>query len=329
MSPEISVVICTHNPRADYLARTLAALRAQTLPAFRWELLVVDNCSEPALAGSLDLGWHPGSRILREERLGLAHGRVCGLENTTGGLIVFVDDDNVMADDFLENVLKIAEAWPMLGTWGGRVTAQFEEPPPDWLLPFTHHLAVSKCSQTVWSSFVTDRALPVGAGLCLRRSVADVYLAKTRTDPMHSRFGRTKKKEAVAGDDQYICLCAETIGLGSGKFPQLRLEHIIPPSRTTPAYFLRVARGNAHGAMLLHAVWQTHRNHSDKFYWPIFKMAGSLLLYRGMRRRILLAEARGEFSAMCEARRLRKAARPKPAVIPGAAQASKSSGGAA
>jgi glycosyltransferase involved in cell wall biosynthesis len=28
----ISVIVCTFNPRADYLQRTLGALRAQTLP---------------------------------------------------------------------------------------------------------------------------------------------------------------------------------------------------------------------------------------------------------------------------------------------------------
>ncbi len=49
--PRVSVVIPTHNPREDYLARVLDALRAQTLDQSAWELVVVDNNSKPALVG--------------------------------------------------------------------------------------------------------------------------------------------------------------------------------------------------------------------------------------------------------------------------------------
>jgi glycosyltransferase involved in cell wall biosynthesis len=51
----LSVIVCTHNPRQDYLARALAALRDQTLPTNEWELLVVDNASDIHLARTIDL----------------------------------------------------------------------------------------------------------------------------------------------------------------------------------------------------------------------------------------------------------------------------------
>ena len=59
-APELSVILCTHNPRAAFLAETLAGLRAQTLPPERWELLVVDNASNQPLVP--DLAWHPRAR---------------------------------------------------------------------------------------------------------------------------------------------------------------------------------------------------------------------------------------------------------------------------
>jgi len=37
----VSVIICTHNPRPDYLQRVLDALKAQTLPKENWELLLM------------------------------------------------------------------------------------------------------------------------------------------------------------------------------------------------------------------------------------------------------------------------------------------------
>ena len=42
----LSVIICTHNPRLDYLRRTFDALKLQTLDRDQWELLLIDNASD-------------------------------------------------------------------------------------------------------------------------------------------------------------------------------------------------------------------------------------------------------------------------------------------
>src|SRR5216683_7353973 len=103
----ISVLICAYNPRSDYLRRCTHALRGQKLPYKLWELVVVDNrCDEP-LADRIDLSWHPEARIVREETLGLTSARLRGIRETTGELLVFVDDDNVLETDFLETALRI------------------------------------------------------------------------------------------------------------------------------------------------------------------------------------------------------------------------------
>src|SRR5277367_5769846 len=100
-SAEISVIVCTHNPRADYLRRTLDALREQNFPLNKWELLLIDNASEKPLAEVYDLSWHPQGRHVRELELGLTAARVRGIRESNGGLLVFVDDDNVLAPDYL------------------------------------------------------------------------------------------------------------------------------------------------------------------------------------------------------------------------------------
>ncbi len=51
----VSVVIPTHNPRKDYLARVVDALRGQTLSKDLWELLIVDNGSRVPLAAAARL----------------------------------------------------------------------------------------------------------------------------------------------------------------------------------------------------------------------------------------------------------------------------------
>ena len=105
LGPQLSVVICTHNPRTDYLGRCFAALEVQTLPRERWDLLVIDNACDEPLAPRLDLAWHPGARLVREDTLGLTPARLRGIQEATGPLLVFVDDDNVLDTDYLEVAL--------------------------------------------------------------------------------------------------------------------------------------------------------------------------------------------------------------------------------
>ena len=90
MSFEVSVVIPTHNPRRDYLARTLEALAGQTLDRSKWELVIVDNASSEMGDGRWEMGGILHARIVREERLGLTNARLRGFAETTGEIIVLV-----------------------------------------------------------------------------------------------------------------------------------------------------------------------------------------------------------------------------------------------
>src|SRR5204862_5153681 len=98
---QLSVILCTHNPRPDYLASTLEALRNQILPQEAWELVLVDNASDPTVVSATRLGWHKNGRQVREEKLGLTPARLRGIAEAKGEMLVFVDDDNVLAADYL------------------------------------------------------------------------------------------------------------------------------------------------------------------------------------------------------------------------------------
>ncbi len=67
---DISVIICTHNPRPDYLGRVLEALKAQTLSKDQWELLLIDSASDDPIAGRVDLLWQPNAKHIRETAIG-------------------------------------------------------------------------------------------------------------------------------------------------------------------------------------------------------------------------------------------------------------------
>jgi glycosyltransferase involved in cell wall biosynthesis len=111
VTPRVSVVIATHE-RPEGIARTLAALRAQTLPAEDFEVVVVDDGSGPETAAALQqaaAAGGPALTLLRNETAGgPARARNRGWREARGALIAFTDDDCVPSPRWLESIL---EAW--------------------------------------------------------------------------------------------------------------------------------------------------------------------------------------------------------------------------
>src|ERR1700749_4522865 len=132
MQPAISVITCAHNSKPDNLEQTLAALKSQTLGTEHWEYLLIDNGSDEPLAARVDLSWHPHGRHIREDNLGLTHARLRGISESRGEVLVFVDDDNVLDIDYLEQVIALSKQHQMIGAWSGQCRPVFDEPPPAW-----------------------------------------------------------------------------------------------------------------------------------------------------------------------------------------------------
>lgn len=112
---QLSVVICTHNPRKNFLSRTVEGLGRQTLPSSRWELLVIDNASTEPIGNRFAASGQPRPRGNCEEVLGLPSTRLSGIKESAAGLIVFVHVDNVLCPDYLQKAYAIHERLPMLG----------------------------------------------------------------------------------------------------------------------------------------------------------------------------------------------------------------------
>lgn len=243
---DTSVVVCAHNPRRDYLHRALGALKGQTLPKDRWELLVVDNASEDRLADTCDLSWHGRARHVREDNLGLTPARLRGITEASGDLLIFVDDDNVLASDFLEEALEIHGRYPYLGAFGaGRLEPAFEVQPPPEIRPHLPLLALRSVSTARWSNNVRDdESIPWGAGLCVRRPVAHLYRQFVASLEAVAVLDRTGEELFSGGDDVFAWVAASA-GYGFGIFPQLSVTHLIGAGRLNQRYFLRLIHDHA------------------------------------------------------------------------------------
>lgn len=249
------IALCTHNPRPEFIAETLASLRAQDLPTTGWDLLVVDNASSPPLSGRLDLSWHPSARIVREERLGIAPARVCALREFTAGsadLLLFIDDDNLLAPDYLRVGLAIAAREPRLGCWGGQLLPRFLAPPPDWIGPFLKYLAIFPLQHELRLARFAGNYDPVPptAGMFLRRDVALHYLELVASAPTRLALGGDSRLR-IGGEDMDLALTALDLGFELARLPSLTLTHLIPPSRLTEEYIATLLRGAAAGSAIL------------------------------------------------------------------------------
>jgi hypothetical protein len=239
----VSVIVCTHNPRRDYLQRCLAALDHQTLPKDVWELVIVDNASAPDKAPPRVLAWHPRARVVSEPKLGLTPARLCGIRAAAGELLVFVDDDNVLDPDFLETALGVARERPFLGAWSGQCRPEFEQPPPEWTRRYWGSLVIRQFEEDVWSNLPRlPDTMPCGAGLCIRRPAAQHYLALHEAGKRSFQFDRTGTS-LLSGGDNDLAACACDIGLGVGLIASLRLTHLIPQVRLTQDYLTRLLEG--------------------------------------------------------------------------------------
>ena len=262
MNPLVSTIICSHNPRPDYLRRVLAALQEQSLPREQWELLLIDNASEKCLADTWDLSWHQSGRHIREDRPGLTQARLRGLREARGELLVFVDDDNIIAPDYLEQALNIPASHPHLGVFGsGTLTPEFEMQPPSELIPRLSLLAIRSVRHVLWSNNIADFAcLPWGAGLCVTSRVATLYqdlVARLNVNMILDRHG---EQLFCGGDDIFSWACVGG-GQGFGLFPDLRVTHLISAARLTRRYYLRLIHDHA----LSHAVlsWALNRKRPE------------------------------------------------------------------
>ncbi len=278
----ISAIICTHNPRPDYLRRVLDALKAQTLPKEQWELLFIDNASKEVLAGKWDLSWHPQARHVREGQLGKVQALMAGIKEADGGLLVIVDDDNVLDPGYLAACGQISRDWPFLGAWGGSIVAEFEEPPPKWAKPYLRYLAIREVTHDQWSNLSDPKyfgLLPWGAGMCVRRQVAEKWAARTSGDAMLRKLDR-QGGALLCGEDTHMALSACDLGLGTGLFSSLRLRHLIHAGRLREEYLIKLLAGQVYSLCILSAI---RGRTPERVSWPRFIWGHVTALRRGFR----------------------------------------------
>lgn len=270
---DVAIVVPAHNPDPNRLGRTLEGLKAQTAePA---EVLLVDNASTRFPPAEFIAHHGPAKlRVVTEPKLGLSAARRCGLRESSSEVVIFVDDDNVLAPDYIEQTARIFATHASLGAIGGRSLPDFEKPPEPWHHEFFPLLALRDLgAEPIIAAELRspgrDRnefppCAPIGAGMAMRRSAIMTWLASAVV--LSDRCGA---RLTSAGDNEIVFAIMQA-GFAVGYFPELVLTHLIPAARLDPDYLARLNRG-------IQESWMQVLSRHDANSWPSLTRSGAWL----------------------------------------------------
>ena len=285
----ISAVICTANPRLDYLQRTVESVLSQDLDSDLTELLIIDNASVPPVAALPIVAQHD-LRVVREERVGLTAAKERAAREARGEVIVFVDDDNVLASDYVRTVAELFKD-PRLGVVGPHIEPEYEVEPPNWFLdPRMEGSVVIRRlpNERLYVSTIPEAGgfFPSGAGSCVRRSLLTAYFdSLTEETRVEGRLGT----KLSGGEDWDMALYAIDQDYLVGTCGKLRVTHLIPSKRLESAYLARLAVGSLDGAERVNQKWKPRFGHDVV---PYFRSSATSAALRGLLHLCLAASPR-------------------------------------
>ena len=244
---KISVVVCTFNPVAEVFRECLKAIQNASRNFSPQEIIIIDNNSTEPISNrdffTAFLQDLPQARVAVEQKQGLTHARLRGISESTGDLLIFIDDDNLIDDNYFSAAASIAQNYPFIGAFSGRVTLEYDKEPETWTRRYWGMLIYRDLKENAWSNLpFNNDTMPNGAGLCVTRNVARHYVKLFEEGKRNFVLDRSKGS-LLSGGDNDLAMCACDIGNGMGLFKDLHLKHFIPGERFTLEYLSRLAYG--------------------------------------------------------------------------------------
>jgi len=243
---DYSVLICTYNPDQRLLQRCLVAVKDLQRNGITTEVILIDNNSTPALQSTPYIQHYlnqvPDMQLLNVTQQGLSYARMGGIAAARGKYIVFFDDDNEPDSAYLLALQQLHAQYPQVTAWGpGQVQVDFIDGVDPALEPIArpafqerHEEKVAFAAAHEWQA-----CYPFGTGLCMPAATLKGYIDGGNA----GRFTLTDRngESLSSGGDTQMVLFGIQSGGAAGIAPALKITHIIPGKRTSPAYLKRLA----------------------------------------------------------------------------------------
>jgi len=230
----ISVIIATRR-RPHFLEETLRSLAAADTAGLDWELLVVDNAGDAETRRVLDAatGLLPARR-LQEPMPGKNRAINRALQDATGSLAAFTDDDVIVDRMWLRELHDGAERWPAATMFGGRVRPRW---PDGHLAPRAHELFDHAFAVADFG----DVEQPYSAGYVYGPNMAirsEVFRAGWRFNPA---IGPDGTDRYISGSETSLTVALQKHGHQAVYLPRACVEHRIRPEQLRSEWLFRRA----------------------------------------------------------------------------------------
>jgi glycosyltransferase involved in cell wall biosynthesis len=189
------------------------------------ELIIVDNCSNQS-AHQIVAVLAPSASYVSEPRRGIANARNAGTRQARGRYVIFIDDDQVPAPNWLASFGEMALAG--YAACFGPVLPDFNEPPPVHLQPILQML-FGRNAHVPTGTDITHRRAYLGTG----NSMFDRDRCFEDERPFEERFN------AGGEDVWFLRHVTQEVGVHLIWCTGATVKETVPTERTTAAYVRR------------------------------------------------------------------------------------------
>lgn len=235
----LSIIVCTYN-RDKYLYGALQCIAENGFPTEAYEIILVNNMSADNTEAECQKFEHDYPNVnfhyFVETNQGLSYARNRGIEESRGETLVFLDDDSYIQKDYLLNLRKQLDAHPNIDAFGGKIDPVFESgEPPKWLSKWNYSW-VSAINLGDKACQFKGKTFPIGANMGIRKAML------LKTGNFNTQLGRSKKN-LMGGEEKDLFERIQMQGGTIYYFPDVVVQHVIPPARTTKDYVKRLGEG--------------------------------------------------------------------------------------
>ncbi len=234
---EISAIISTYN-RAHFLEGLFESVLAQSIPKDRFEVVIVNNnCTDDTeekcrrfIANNPDVL----VKYCVETQQGLSFGRNRGVAESAGEFVTFLDDDAVIAPDFLEQTIVFFRRKPEVSALGGKILLKYLNGKPAWYNPYLASLLGFFDKGDVEMPFRKDYFR--GSNMSFKKSLFEKY------DGFNTSLGRVGK-QLYGNEEKELFYRFKEQGEEMWYVPSAVVYHLVPIERTYPEFIWKQGVG--------------------------------------------------------------------------------------
>ncbi|MGB3650811.1 MAG: hormogonium polysaccharide biosynthesis glycosyltransferase HpsE [Rivularia sp. (in: cyanobacteria)] len=237
-----TVAIPTYNG-ASRLSEILERLRNQQhTENISWEIIVVDNNSNDRTADivkSYQKDWQHSFplRYCFELKQGLAYARERAVAEAKGEFIGFLDDDNYPVSNWIAKAYEFAQTYPQAGAIASQIHPNWETEPPENFQRIAPFLAIVERGNTPLLYKPTNKLLPPGAGLVIRKQ------AWLESVPKNLVLTGRIVGNMLTGEDIEMLSYIQQSNWEIWYNPEMEIYHQIPHWRLQKEYLFPFFRG--------------------------------------------------------------------------------------